>query len=192
MKKTAFKKVMVLLFTVFSLNAFAQQPDTTLAQQYEDVVVKSGSYKVYKNIKKTRIEAFWKNINDTLQEQKQQLVKYKAELEKNKQRIAELEASAMESASASGKLDNMGTSIKNTADTSIPWGLATILGASLIFVVIRSRTALNEAKQYNERYEELSTEFREFRSKSAEKERKLARELQDERNKLDELKSGKN
>lgn len=192
MKKTIFKKVMVLLFIVFSLNAFSQQSDTTLAQQYEDVVVKSGSYKVYKNIKKTRIETFWKNINDTLQEQKQQLVKYKAELEKNKQQIAELEASAMESASASGKLDNLGASIKNSADTSIPWGLATILGASLIFVVIRSRTALNEAKQYNERYDELQAEFREFKSKASEKERKLARELQDERNKLDELKSGKN
>jgi len=191
MKKTVFKKVMVLLFIVSGLNAFAQQPDTTLAQQYEDVVVKSGSYKVYKNIKKTRIEAFWKNINDTLQQQKQELIKYKAELEKNKQQIAELEASAMESASASGKLDNLGATIKNTADTSIPWGLATILGATLIFVFIRSRTSINDAKQYNERYEELQAEFREFKSKASEKERKLARELQDERNKLEELKTGK-
>lgn len=191
MKKTASQKVMVLLFIVFSLNVFAQQADTTLAQQYEDVVVKSGSYKVYKNIKKKKIEAFWKNINDTLQQQKQQLIRSNAELEKNKQRIAELEAINEESASAMGKLDNLGTSIKNTADISIPWGLATLLGAALIFVILRSRNALYEAKRYNERYDELSAEFREFRSKSAEKERKLARELQDERNKLDELKSGK-
>ncbi|WP_276358750.1 hypothetical protein [Daejeonella sp. H1SJ63] len=191
MNKTFFKKVMVLLFTTFSINTYAWQTDTTLAQQYNEVVVKSGSYKVYKNIKKTKIEAFWKNINDTLQQQKQQLIQSKTELEKTKQRIAEMETVIKESGSAKGKLDGLGTSIKNSADTSIPWGLSILFGAALVFVFLRSRNALNEAKQYNERYDELNAEYRDFKSKANEKERKLARELQDERNKIEELKANK-
>lgn len=186
--KTFLKKVMLLLCMVFSMNTFAQQKDTTLAQQYEDVVVKSGSYKVYKNIKKTRIEAFWKNINDTIQKQKQQLVQSKTELDQSQKRIAELEAALKESGSAIGKLDNIGASIKDSADTTIPWGLAIVLATALVFVILRSRSSLNDARQYNERYDELFAEFREYKSKAAEKERKLARELQDERNKVEELK----
>lgn len=188
MKKAILKKVMVLLFTTFSINAIAQQKDTTLAQQYEEVVVKSGSYKVYKNIKKTKIEAFWKNINDTIQKQKKELIQSKAELDQSRKRIAELEASIKESGSAISKLDNIGASIKDAAGTTIPWGLTIVLAAVLIVIIIRNRSSLNESRQYNERYDELFAEFREYKSKSAEKERKLARELQDERNKVEELK----
>lgn len=191
MKKLIFNTLMILLFSGISINAIAQQADSTLAQQYEDVVVKSGSYKVYKNIRKTKIEAFWKNINDTIQKQKKQLIQSKAELDQSQKRITELESALKESGSAISKLDNLGESIKSTANTTIPWGLSIVLAAVLIFIIIRNRSSLNEALQYNERYDELFAEFREYKSKSAEKERKLARELQDERNKVEELKSGK-
>ena len=60
-----------LILSFLSSKVIAQVPDTTLAKQYEEVVIKSGSYKVYKNIRKTKIEQFWKNVNDSLKQQQQ-------------------------------------------------------------------------------------------------------------------------
>ena len=55
----------------------------TLAQQYHEVVIRSGSYKIYKNIKKTKIEELWRNVNDSLNQQKQLILQNKAEIGKS-------------------------------------------------------------------------------------------------------------
>ena len=81
-----------LLLIFISMNAIAQVPDTTLAKQYEEVVIKSGSYKVYKNIRKTKIEQLWKNVTDSLQKERKIAAESKAQLEKGLAEIPVLQA----------------------------------------------------------------------------------------------------
>ncbi|RZK72443.1 MAG: hypothetical protein EOO92_19835, partial [Pedobacter sp.] len=57
----------------------------------------------------------------------------------------------------------------------------------LIIVIARSGKSITEAKHRTQLYNEVADEYQAYKAKSVEKERKLARELQDERNKLDEL-----
>lgn len=174
-----------LMLIFISLNISAQVPDTTLAGQYEAVVNKSGSYKIYKNIQKTKIEQLWKNVNDSLQKEKQIAMESKAQLLKGNEELALLQAeikSLKEASSPVNKLSNMSSS-------TLPWALIVLLGAGLAFVIIRSKSAMQEAKNQSERCEELAAEFRDYKIKVAEKERKLARELQDERNLVEELKA---
>jgi len=98
-----------LILSFLSNKVIAQVPDTTLAKQYEEVVIKSGSYKVYKNIRKTKIEQFWKNVNDSLKQQQQLGLQSKAELEKSFQTISAMQTeidSFKASASSIGKLSN--------------------------------------------------------------------------------------
>jgi hypothetical protein len=98
-----------LIHSFLSSKVIAQVPDTTLAKQYEEVVIKSGSYKVYKNIRKTKIEQFWKNVNDSLKQQQQLGLQSKAELEKSFQTISAMQTeidSFKVSASSIGKLSN--------------------------------------------------------------------------------------
>lgn len=174
-----------LLLICISLNTIAQVPDTTLAKQYEEVVIKSGSYKVYKNIRKTKIEQLWKNVMDSLQKEKKIAAESKAQLQKGLAKIPILQTEISELKAANSPLNK----ISNVSDTTLLWGLIALLTAGIVIVIYRSRSSVQEVKEQNERYEELSTEFREYRSRTAEKERKLARELQDERNLVDELKS---
>lgn len=174
-----------LLLICISLNASAQIPDTTLAEQYDAVVNKSGSYKIYKNIQKTKIEQLWKNVNDSLQKERQTAAESKAQLKKGLAEIPILQAEIEELKAADSTL----TKIKNVGDTTLLWGLIVLLGAAIVFVIYRSRSTVQEVKDQQERYDELASEFREYKSKAAEKERKLARELQDERNLVDELKA---
>ena len=79
--------------------------------------------------------------------------------------------------------------LSNVSDNTLLWVLIILLTAGIVFVIYRSRSSVQEAKEQIERYEALSTEFREYKSNAAEKQRKLARELQDERNLVDELKA---
>jgi len=175
----------LLLLICISLNVSAQVPDTTLAGQYEAVVTKSGSYKIYKNVQKIKIEQLWKNVKDSLKKERKIAADSKAQLQKGIEEIAALQAENQELKAADSALNKL----KNVGDTTLLWGLVVLLGAGIVFVIYRSRSTVQEVKDQNERYEELNTEFRDYKSKAAEKERKLARELQDERNLVDELKA---
>jgi hypothetical protein len=188
MNKLIFRIILVLLCITFHFNALAQNPDSTLAQQYDEVVNQSGTYKIYKNVPKVKMEALWKNTTDSIKQQKLLLSQSLAKQDQSEVRIAELEAEIKEKESGlTNKLDGMGSAFSNSANAILPWVLALLFGAAFVFAVIRTRAAVKEAANRNEVYNQLFEELREHRSKANEREKKLARELQDERNRLAEL-----
>ena len=67
------------------------------------------------------------------------------------------------------------------------WGLVILFGATAAVVIARSGLHSREARYRINLYNELEEEFKTYKAKANEKEKKLARELQTERNKLDEL-----
>ena len=69
----------------------------------------------------------------------------------------------------------------------IMWGLVILLAAIAGIVISRSGVYSHEAKYRTQLYNELDEEYKTFKAKANEKEKKLARELQTERNKLDDL-----
>ena len=162
----------------------------TLAQQYDEVVNRSGSYKIYKNIKKTKIEELWKNVNDSLKQQQQLVLQSKAELEKSSQTVSSMQTeidSFKASGSSIGKLSNIGTSMKGSSDSVFLWGALLLLAVALAYAIFRMRIAVKEASYRSGLYDQLFEELREHRSKANEREKKLARELQTERNRVAEL-----
>lgn len=188
MNKLLFRRIWILLFIPFHFNALAQHPDSTLAQQYDEVVNQSGTYKIYKNVPKIKMEAFWKNIQDSIAQHKLLLSQSMAKLEQSEARIAELEAGAMEEESSlTNKFDGLSSTFSGPSNALLPWILALFFGAAFVFAILRTRAAVKEAADRSEVYNQLFEELREHRSKANEREKKLARELQDERNKLAEL-----
>jgi hypothetical protein len=162
----------------------------TLAQQYDEVVNRSGSYKIYKNIKKAKIEELWKNVNDSLKQQQQLMLQSKAESEKSSQTISAMQTeidSFKASGSSIGKLSNIGTSMKGSSDSMLLWVALLLLAAALAYAIFRMRSAVKEASYRSGLYDQLFEELREHRSKANEREKKLARELQTERNRVAEL-----
>ena len=192
------------LFLIIGItaNAFGQVPSAdsiavkqapalsgTLAQQYNEVVNRSGSYKIYKNIKKTKIEELWKNVKDSLKLQKKLLNQSKAELEKSSQSINAMNAEInglKASGSSIGKL-SLGKSVNGSSNSLYLWGTLLLLAAALAFAIFRMRSAVKEASYRSGLYDQLFEELRENRTKANEREKKLARELQTERNRVAEL-----
>jgi len=67
------------------------------------------------------------------------------------------------------------------------WGLVIGFGAIAAIVIAKSGNNSREATYRIKLYNELEEEYKVYKAKANEKEKKLARELQTERNKLDEL-----
>ena len=190
MNKILIQKILVLLIICIPIHTQAQEPGITLARQYDEVVTQAGSYKIYKNVKKTGIQGLWRNVTDSLQRGKQLLIESRTKLAKSSQTIAELQAeinSLKGSESPMANLGQVGSSLSGSANTIILWGLLILLAAALVFALLRTRAALKEAAYRSGLYNDLFEELREHRSKANEREKKLARELQNERNRVEDL-----
>ena len=194
MNKILIRKILVLLIIWIPVHMQAQEAGIPLAQQYDQVVTKAGSYKIYKNVRKTGIQGLWKNVTDSLQKERSLLQESRALNEKNSQDIALLQAeisSLKGSDSPMVKLGRVGSSLKGSGNNIILWGLLVLLAAALVFALLRTRAALKEAAYRSELYNELFEELRESRHKANDREKILARELQNERNRVEELQGKK-
>ncbi len=173
-----------------------QITDPSLKGQYEYLLSRSKTYYGFKLINPSRLAAFYKNVTDSIRSGRTSLKTIQAKVSQQTQTIAALndQIKGKESslASSNSKLDEisfMGIAFDKSTYNMIVWALIILLALSLAFVVIRSAKNIHEAKYRTGLYEEISQEYQAYKTKANEKEKKLARELQDERNKLEEYKN---
>ncbi len=161
-----------------------QPVDKSLNAQYQYLLTK-----VY-NYQQPFVAALWKNVMDTLNASKRNLKNAQASIASQSKNISDLQAEVADkeaSLSASDTIDVAGATIPKSTYNLIMWGLVIVSVAVTIIVVARSGSNKREAAYRTQLYNELEEEFKTFKAKANEKEKKLARELQTERNKVDEL-----
>jgi hypothetical protein len=162
--------------------------DKSLRGQYQYLLTK-----VY-NYQQPLVSALFKNYSDTLIATRRQLQQAQATLSAQTKTIDTLKASATNKdqslAEARAKVDEvslLGIPLTKATYNLIMWGLVITFGVVAAIVILRSGSHSREAKYRIKLYNELDEEYKNFKAKANEKEKKLARELQTERNKLDEL-----
>jgi hypothetical protein len=144
------------------------------------------------------ISAFWKNALDTLNATRNRLKAAESKLS-GQNKAADtvtkdtpgeekpVPTSAAASVSGADGVNILGIQLSNTAYNLLVWGLVLIFGFTAVAVIARSGSFKREAKYRTQLYGELEEEFKTYKTKANDKEKKLARELQTERNKLDDL-----
>jgi len=162
--------------------------DKSLASQYQYLLTK-----VY-NYQQPLLAAFHKNVMDTLKLVRNDL--------KSDQTKAAIQAKTIDSLQSAAKATGLSLSDATTNANSISllgiempkstynvimWGLVILFAAIAGIVISRSGIHTREAKYRTQLYNELDEEYKAYKAKANEKEKKLARELQTERNKLDDL-----
>jgi len=158
--------------------------DKSLNGQYKYLLSK-----VY-NYQQPLVAAFWKNIIDSLNTNKRKLLDAQTKAAVQDKTISDLKADATakdESVSKADEISFVGVSMSKSAYNLIMWGLVIALGAVAAIVIARSGSLKHEAGYRTGLYNELEEEYKNYKAKANEKEKKLARELQTERNKVDEL-----
>lgn len=198
------KKVILPILSALILSFTAQgqltndstKVDPSLKGQYQLMLAKSKSINGYKLVNPNRMNAFWQSLSDTLITTRKQLAGANQKLKDHEKSIADLknQISGKESALAGtnakvNEINFLGISFTKSNYNTIVWSLIIGLAAALAFVILRSAKHIHEAKYRSTLYEEIAQEYQSYKTKANDKEKKLARELQDERNKLDELKN---
>jgi len=162
--------------------------DKSLRGQYQYLLTK-----VY-NYQQPLVAALFKNYSDTLHVTRKQLTEAKATLAEQTKTIDTLKASAATKdqslAQSKAKVDEvslLGVPLSKSTYNLIMWGLVIGFGVIAAIVIARSGSHSREASYRIKLYNELEEEYKAYKTKANEKEKKLARELQTERNKNDEL-----
>ncbi|MEO6849595.1 MAG: hypothetical protein ABI203_09355 [Mucilaginibacter sp.] len=166
----------------------AQLNDKSLRGQYQYLLTKTYNYQ------QPLIAALWKNVTDTLSAERRKLIDIQAKLAVQDKAVSGLKADVnnkdqalSESNAKTDAISLFGILLPKSTYNLVMCGLAAGLAVALIIVIVTTARYKHEAKYRTELYEEIEDEYKTFKAKAAEKEIKLARELQTERNKVDEL-----
>jgi len=169
-------------------------PEENLTTQYNYLMERSETYNDYKVIKNIRIDTFWKMVKDSVQILKNNLAgselvisDQQAEIAGLKQTISANEASMANTEFTMTHIRFLGIDFSKSAyitiNVAIVAGLILLLGFGFILFNFNRQTT----KQKVADYAKLEVDFAEFRSNSLEKQIKLSRELQTERNALEQI-----
>jgi hypothetical protein len=166
----------------------ALQKDKSLNGQYQYLLSKLYHYQ------QPLVAALWKNMKDTLNISRRQLTEAKSKLAEQGKSVETLKTDAStkeqalnESNAKRDEIGLVGIPLTKATYNLVMWGLVIVFGVVAVIVIARSGAHSREAKYRIKLYEELDEEYKTYKAKANEKEKKLARELQTERNKLDEL-----
>ncbi|RZL28081.1 MAG: hypothetical protein EOO96_21375 [Pedobacter sp.] len=170
--------------------------DFSLNGQYRFLLSRSRSSFGAKLINPVRLDAVWKSVNDTLRKERVELRNAKAKVVEQEKTIASLKAEVSgkestlnDTAAKADEISFLGISFTKGTYSTIVWSIIIILAIALFVVIARSAKNILEAKHRTQLYEEISAEYQAYKAKSNEQQRKLARELQDERNIIEEMRT---
>jgi hypothetical protein len=140
------------------------------------------------------ISAMWKNASDTLQLTRKKLKASNDSLAIKTHTVDSLnllltgrDQNNTTAADRATQMSLLGIYVSKTTYNIVVWGLIIVLGVTAFVVISQSASYRRQAKEKTQLYSELEEEFKTYKAKANDKEKKLARELQTERNKLDEL-----
>jgi hypothetical protein len=155
---------------------------------------KSQTYNDYKVIKATVLDGVWKITMDSIKAQRQVLGETRATVDKLNGELGIAQSTIAEKDSALAEMEHDGTHINVLGIDLHKYTFISITGftflglavlAGLLF--IRLKYIGSSIREKSEAAEILSHEFEEYKRNALDKQMKLSRELQDERNKLQEL-----
>lgn len=162
--------------------------DKSISGQYKYLLTK-----VY-HMQEPFVTSFYKNMRDSINVDRKKLQEAEAKLAAAtktttdlQSNVSEKEKSLEQSNARVNAINLLGIYIDKGVYNLIMWGLVIALGLTAAIVIYRSGSYSREARYRIGLYNELEEEFKNYKAKANEKEKKLARELQTERNKVDEL-----
>lgn len=181
------------ILLLISSTALAQTSES-LSTRYGQMKEKSQTFKDYKVIKETTLDAFWTSVADSIVRKEQALAAASEEIQVVKNQLAQMqieikqrEAAVSEIVFDSEHITVLGISFHKAFFISLFFILFGSLIALLALSFTRSQLLHKSVKEKSESMLVLNSEFEEYKHRAVEKQMKLSRELQNERNRLAEL-----
>jgi hypothetical protein len=186
------KFFLVSFFLIVGITVYSQKLD----DQFQLMNESSQTFKDYKVIKINELNDFWKIVMDSIQTnrdfntgiisknkaQEEEITQLKEMLSKNN-----MTAQSMEYETS--HINVLGVSLSKTSYKIINFAviIALIIGSAFLFLNFQER--VRTARVKIKAFETLESDFEEYKKVALEKQMKLRRELQTERNRLEKIRS---
>lgn len=171
--------------------------NSTLRQRFQVMKGKAQTYNDYKVIKETVLDGVWKITTDsinanknTLREARTKIAALETELKNTQTAYQEKEASVAEITYAGTHISVLGIPFEKATFITIVTVIVLGLVALLVIVTGRLKSLHGSIKEKEDAINATTLEFEEYKRKALDRQTKLSRELQNERNKLTDIKRG--
>lgn len=185
--------LLIMTLTVQAQNTTENQ-GAALNRQFQEMKEAANNYQEYKVVKERSLDTFWKNVQDTLAarqrqmlEANQQIQEQQQEIKRQSQEIAERSKAVEESEYEKATISVLGMDVRKESYITFNWVVIGILLLILAIALYNHRNSKRFAVRKRSELEILEQEFQDFKNRSRERETKLMRELQTERNAVEEL-----
>ena len=189
--------ITLLIFTAFTLKSNAQHSILTtnpIQQKFQELIESSNNYQEYKVVNYDELVNLRDNTNDYIQELKDQITVGKNTADQQEEEIANLEAELKTTQQNLQKVteekDNivfLGMPLTKGTYMAMMWGVVAILVLALVFFIYRFKNSNTVTKEAKKRLDDTEQEFDTYKKKALEKEQRLGRLLQDEKNKVNKM-----
>jgi hypothetical protein len=197
MKQFALSLICVLCVA----GAFAQSAhdalnhdNQTLRERYLVMKTKSQNYQDYKVIKENLLDSWWKIVVDSVNAKQSAIraananvAKLQAELSQSKDALAAKESSMRDVEYASSHIKVLGIDFDKGFFAGLVGVIILGLGLTIAVIMYMLKALRNTLKEKADLANAISGEYEDYKRKAMDKQTKLSRELQNERNKLMEL-----
>lgn len=178
------------LQTSFTQNNPSAEPKT-IDGQFQNLLKTSNNYEEYKVIKKYRINQLRENTKKHIEGLNAQISELEGTINTLSSEIAQLKTSLSNTQTTlddtnleKDSMSFFGAQMSKTGYSTMVWSIAGVLLLGLLFFIFKYKNGNILTKQAQLKLDDLEYNFEDYKRKSLEKEQKLGRQLQDERNKL--------
>ena len=179
-----------------SAEALESEEEKTLQERFDIMKDKSETFSDYKVIKRSVLEGVWKITMDSLKAQKVRNQEANARISKLENELKAINETLKKKDSDMAALEHSSTHItvlgidvlKSVFISTVGiiiLGLIVLLG----LLIARVKWVQSSMREKIERADSLSQEFEDYKRHALDKQMKLSRELQDERNKMHGMRS---
>lgn len=198
MKRTLFSTI----FTFSMIMALGQQsatdalkPDSqTLRERYLLMKTKSETYQDYNVIKKTTLDGMWRIVEDSVRgkqaiinQSRAEINKLQTDLDNKIEALKTKEDSMKDIEYASTHITVLGIDFSKGFFAGMVGVLLLVAGMAVAAVVYSMNVIRRNLAEKEDLANTISQEYEDYKRKAMDKQTKLSRELQNERNKLQEL-----
>ncbi len=186
--------LLLSFFTILSLSAQeTENPQprvNTISQQFEDVLDNSNNYQDYKVVKLNSLNKLKANTADSISGYKVKISDLQAQIDTQQEEIKtlnntleETKTTLEETRAEKDSIYFLGMPMSKGGYMGMMWGIVAVLTLALVFFIFRFRGSNAHTQEARKKLADLEVEYDDYRKKALEKEQKMGRLLQDERNK---------
>lgn len=188
MKKIFLTSTLILCFAFIS-NAQVSS-ETTIDEKFSELITNSNNFKGHKVVNTEELTTLQRLTSNRIAELKEEIATSKQQAKAQKEQMVllqekfnSLEARLQEVTAEKDAISFLGMPVDKASYKTIMWSIVAMLVLALTFFVIRFKRSHVHTAEARKNLGEIEKEFELYRAKSLEKEQRLGRLLQDEKNK---------